>query len=112
MTRSLFVALTLLFLPAAGAPQDAGTPPNILLVIADDWSFGHAGAYGCSWVKTPAFDRVAREGVLFKNAFTSNPKCSPCRATLLTGRNSWQLEEAACHFGIFPSKFKVCPDLL
>src|SRR5262249_13698337 len=68
--------------------------PNILFVIADDWSHGHAGAYGCNWITTPNFDRVAREGVLFNNAFTSNPKCSPCRATILTGRNSWQLKEA------------------
>ena len=63
-------------------------------------------------MKTPNFDRVAREGVLFKNAFTSNPKCSPCRASILTGRNTWQLEEAACHAGIFSSKFAVYPDLL
>lgn len=86
--------------------------PNILLVIADDWSFGHAGAYGCEWIKTPAFDRVAREGVLFSHAFTNNPKCSPCRASLLTGRNTWQLEEAMCHFGVFPAKWPVYPDLL
>ncbi len=50
--------------------------------------------------------------MLFKNAFTSNPKCSPCRASILTGRNTWQLEEAACHNGIFPAKFAVYPDLL
>ncbi|MCF7785541.1 MAG: sulfatase [Prosthecobacter sp.] len=86
--------------------------PNILFVIFDDWGWQHAGAYGCDWVKTPNFDRVAKEGVLFKNAFTSNPKCSPCRATILTGRNSWQLEEAVCHGGIFPPKFAVYPDLL
>src|SRR3954463_2162511 len=87
--------------------------PNILFIIFDDWNGStHAGAYGCDWVKTPNFDRVAREGVLFKNAFTSNPKCSPCRASILTGRNSWQLEEAACHNGIFPRKFAVYPELL
>lgn len=86
--------------------------PNILFIIFDDFGWQHGGAYGCDWVKTPGFDRVAREGVLFKNAFTSNPKCSPCRASILTGRNTWQLEEAACHFGIFPSKFAVYPDLL
>ncbi len=39
--------------------------PNILFAIADDWSYGHAGAYGNRWVNTPAFDRVARAGVLF-----------------------------------------------
>ena len=86
--------------------------PNILFVIADDWSHGHAGAYGCTWIATPNFDRVAREGVLFNNAFTSNPKCSPCRATILTGRNSWQLKEAINHFSIFPNDFPVYPDLL
>lgn len=92
---------------AAEAPR-----PNILFIIFDDWSGNHAGAYGCKWINTPGFDRVAKEGVLFRNAFTSNPKCSPCRASILTGRNSWQLEEAVGHGGLFPSKFAVYPDLL
>jgi arylsulfatase A-like enzyme len=69
-------------------------------------------AYGCKFVNTPAFDRVAREGVLFNNAFTPNPKCSPSRACILTGRNTWELEEACCHNGVFPAKFAVYPDLL
>jgi arylsulfatase A-like enzyme len=87
--------------------------PNILFIIFDDWNGStHAGAYGCDWVKTPNFDRVAKEGVLFKNAFTSNPKCSPCRATILTGRNSWQLKEAVSHGGYFPPGFETYPDLL
>ena len=80
--------------------------PNILLAIADDWSWPHAGAYGCTWVKTPAFDRVAREGLLFARGYTPNAKCAPSRANLLTGRNSWQLEEAANHWCYFPEKFK------
>lgn len=94
------------------ADPQAARQPNLLLVIADDWSHGHAGAYGCPWIKTPAFDRVAREGVLFRHCFTNNPKCSPCRASLLTGRNTWQLEEAMCHFGVFPARWPVYPDLL
>ncbi len=93
---------------AADAP-----PPNILFIIFDDWNGStHAGAYGCDWIKTPNFDRVAREGVLFKNAFTSNPKCSPCRASILTGRNTWQLNEAVSHGGYFPAGFETYPDLL
>lgn len=83
----------------------SAAPPNILFAIADDWS-PHAGAYGTSWVKTPAFDRVAREGLLFKHAYTPNAKCAPSRACILTGRNSWQLEEAANHVCFFPAKFK------
>jgi len=97
---------------ASDAPAAQPRRPNILLVIADDWSYGHAGVYGCTWIKTPTFDRVAREGILFRNCFTSNPKCSPSRASLLTGRNSWQLEEAACHYGKFPAKWPVYPDVL
>lgn len=111
----LAVVIAITLAAAAGAragQQDAAKRPNILFIIFDDWGWQHAGAYGCQWVKTPNFDRVAREGVLFKHAFTSNPKCSPCRASLLTGRNTWQLEEAICHNGILPSKFAVYPDLL
>jgi len=86
--------------------------PNILFAIADDWGWPHAGAYGCDWVKTPHFDRIAKEGVLFKNAFTNNPKCSPSRASMLTGRNTWQLEEGMVHFSLMPKKWPVYPDLL
>lgn len=79
--------------------------PNILFAISDDQSWPHAGAYGTDWVKTPGFDRVAREGLLFHNAFTPNAKCAPSRACIITGRNSWQLEEAANHMPYFPLKF-------
>jgi len=102
-----------LLLLALAASAFAAERPNVLFIIFDDWNGStHAGAYGCSWVKTPNFDRVAREGVLFRNAFTSNPKCSPCRASILTGRNTWQTKEAVCHNGYFPDGFEVYPDLL
>ena len=79
--------------------------PNILIAIGDDISYPHMGAYGCTWIKTPGFDRVASDGILFRNAYTPNSKSSPSRACLLTGRNSWQLEEAANHVPFFPPKF-------
>ncbi|HUR57445.1 MAG TPA: sulfatase [Opitutaceae bacterium] len=105
--------LLLVFCAIALISRAADTSrPNILFIIFDDWGWQHAGAYGSTWVKTPNFDRVAREGVLFKNAFTSNPKCSPCRASILTGRNTWQLREAVSHGGMFPDGFEVYPDLL
>lgn len=84
--------------------------PNILFAIADDAS--HMSAYGHTFLNTPHFDRIAKEGVLFANAFTTNPKCAPSRASILTGRHTWQLEEACNHFGIFPNKFPVYTDLL
>lgn len=79
--------------------------PNILIAIGDDISFPHMSAYGCPWIETPGFDRVARDGILFQNAYTPNAKSSPSRACLLTGRNSWQLEEAANHVPYFPPRF-------
>ena len=86
--------------------------PNILFAIADDVSYPHMGAYGVKWVKTPAFDRVAGEGLLFDNAYTPNAKCAPSRAIILTGRNSWQLEEAGNHYPNFPKKFKTFVETL
>ncbi len=79
--------------------------PNILFCLADDAGM-HFGAYGCRWVRTPGFDRVAREGILMQRAYTPNSKCAPSRACILTGRNSWQLEQAANHSAYFPAKFK------
>lgn len=83
----------------------AAQKPNILIAITIDQSYPHASAYGCKWVKTPGFDRVADPGILFTNAYTPNAKCSPSRACILTGRNSWQLEEAANHVFFFQDKF-------
>jgi len=80
--------------------------PNILFCLADDAGM-HFGAYGCPWVTTPSFDRVANSGLLFTRAFTPNAKCAPSRASILTGRNSWQLEDAANHQCFFPARFKT-----
>jgi len=85
--------------------------PNILFAIADDWGL-HAGVYGTRWVNTPAFDRVAREGLLFRNAYTPMAKCAPSRAIVLTGRHLWQNEEAGNHMAVFPPKLKSWPEVL
>ncbi len=86
--------------------------PNLLLALADDAS--HFSAYGHRFVHTPHFDRVARDGVRFDAMFTTNPKCAPSRASLLTGMHTWQLEEACNHYCYFPGpdRFHVYPDLL
>ncbi|MGN7990024.1 sulfatase family protein [Pedobacter sp. 22226] len=86
--------------------------PNILFAIMDDVTYQHIGAYGCKWVKTPNFDRIARDGLLFKNAYTPNAKCAPSRSCIITGRNSWQLEEAGNHWSYFPSKFASFAEVL
>ena len=109
---SLPLFLSLLFSCAPAPQKPESKPPNILFAIADDASFPHMGAYGCSWVNTPGFDRVAQEGILFSHAYTPNAKCAPSRACILTGCNSWQLEEAANHVPHFPAKFKTYAEAL
>ena len=92
--------------------QTTTARPNILLAIADDWSWPHASAYGDPTVKTPVFDRVAREGALFTRAFAAAPSCTPSRAALLTGRYPHQLEEGGVLHGFLPARFPVYTDLL
>ncbi len=107
------IATILSLISCSGEPGvEATQRPNILFCIADDASYPHMGAYGTKWVSTPAFDRVAREGVLFTNAYTPNAKCAPSRASILTGRNSWQLKEAANHMPFFPPEFTTYVEAL
>lgn len=62
----------------------AGQRPNILWIIAEDAS-PDIGPYGEKLIKTPAFDRLAREGITFTQAFTTAPVCSPSRSALIAG---------------------------
>jgi N-sulfoglucosamine sulfohydrolase len=86
--------------------------PNILFCLADDWSWPHASIAGDKVIKTPTFDRVARQGVLFENAFVSSPSCTPSRGAILTGQWHWRLEEGGNLWSTLPVKFAVYPDLL
>jgi len=98
---------------SASQPLAAERPPNIILAIADDWGWPHASAYGDRVVKTPNFDRVAREGVLFASAFVSSPSCTPSRGALITGQHFWRLAAGANLHSIWPERrFAEYPRLL
>jgi arylsulfatase A-like enzyme len=86
--------------------------PNILFLMADDWSWPHAGALGDAVVKTPTFDRVAREGVMFANAHAAAPSCTPSRMAIVTGQWHWRLQEAANLGGSLREGVPVYPELL
>ena len=85
LSASLFASLT----------ARADERPNILFCLADDWGWPHAGAYDDPVVETPAFDRIAREGVLFERAFISSPSCTPSRNAILTGQQFYRLGQGA-----------------
>lgn len=94
------------------AAPKADKRPNVLFCIADDAAWLHFGAYGCKWVKTPVFDRVAAQGVVFDNCYTPNAKSAPSRAILLTGLYPWQLGPAGNHICHFPEDVKVFTEVL
>jgi N-sulfoglucosamine sulfohydrolase len=87
-------------------------PPNILVAISDDQSYIHAGSYGYTQVRTPVFDSLAKEGILFTRVFSASPMCSVSRASLLTGRNPWQNGEAGQHNSLFPAELVTYTDIL
>jgi arylsulfatase A-like enzyme len=66
--------------------QSGGVRPDVIILLTDQQRADAFGAAGAEDVRTPAMDRLAREGVLFTRAFAAAPQCSPSRAALLTGR--------------------------
>jgi N-sulfoglucosamine sulfohydrolase len=86
--------------------------PNVLLILADNWKWPNAGVLGDSLAKTPTFDRIAREGVLFTHVFNPVPSCSPTRSCLLTGRYAHEIGERASLYSGFPKDTPVMTDLL
>jgi len=60
--------------------------PNVVIILFDDLGIGDLGAYGGKAIATPNLDRLAVEGLLFKNAYSPSPYCSASRAGLMTGR--------------------------
>ena len=95
-----------------GCKKDAHIRPNILFAIADDWGWPHAGAYGDPVVQTPAFDRVAQEGILFNHAYISAPSCTPSRNAILTGQYHWRLGPGASLWSTLDETTPVYPILL
>ena len=86
--------------------------PNILFAIADDWGWPHAGAYGDPVVQTPAFDRIAKEGILFNHAYISSPSCTPSRNAILTGQYHWRLGPGANLWSTLDPSTPVYPLIL
>jgi arylsulfatase A-like enzyme len=104
---ALALSVGLAAMSASGASR-----PNILLCIADDASWHHFRANGDPVVRTPAFDRVASEGMNFRFAFCSSPSCTPSRGALLTGQHFWRLGEGANLWSRWPNRAPVYPELL
>ncbi len=107
--RCLFVLAVFPLLFGASPREER---PNILFVMADDWSWLHVGAYGNGVVATPNMDRMALDGVVFEHAYVSSPSCTPSRASVLTGQWFWRLGEGGNLYGPLAARHPVYTDLL
>ena len=86
--------------------------PNLLLCIADDWGYPHAGCYGDRVVRTPNIDALAKQGVVFEKAFVSSPSCTPSRGAILAGQWHWRLGPGANLWCELPADFTSYVDRL
>lgn len=102
-------------LPAC-SPAGRETPqPNILFILTDDHSFQTLSAYGhpiSQMAPTPNLDRLAGEGMLFRQAFVENSISAPSRATLMTGMYSHHHGQGTLQYGIMDSTVTFFPELL
>ncbi len=81
-------ALALILLFAFSSEIDAQKRPNIVFILSDDHAYQAISAYGYGLNQTPNIDKLAAEGILFRNAFVNNSLCAPSRAAFLTGKYS------------------------
>ena len=81
------IGLLLIFLQQAKA--QVIERPNIILIMTDQHRADAVGYAGNSAIFTPNLDRLAADGVIFSNAYSSTPSCTPARAALLTGMSPW-----------------------
>jgi len=96
------LASLILSLFAAAASAADVERPNILFFFADDWGrfariyAEHGRTAGLNGIlKTPNLDRLAKSGVLFRNAHVNAPSCTPCRSSLLSGQHFWRTGRGA-----------------
>lgn len=92
MTNKLLIFGFFLLNIAATAQQKmrGSQQPNVVLIYADDIGYGDLSCYGSSQVKTPNADRLASQGLRFKNAYATSATCTPSRFSLMTGEYAWR----------------------
>ena len=73
-------------LAAQSAQGSSPRPPNIVVILADDLGWNQVGYHGSTFYETPQLDRLAAQGMQFRQAYSAAPICSPTRAALMTGR--------------------------
>jgi N-sulfoglucosamine sulfohydrolase len=100
-----FIGGTLIISSCKSEDRESSVQPNILIAISDDQSFAHTSFAGCKFISTPAFDKVAKSGIYFKNCWAASPGSAPSRSALVTGRYHWQNEQSGQHASSWMKKY-------
>ena len=103
--KELMISLLILFTISCKAQHEELKRPNILFAISDDQSYAHTSFAGCNFIETPAFDRIAQEGIYFTNCYSGSPGCAPSRSSIVTGRYPWQNEQSGQHASSWMKKY-------
>ena len=86
MRRALLLSLLLAASATAWAQANEARRPNIIYIFTDQQSATMMSCTGNPWLKTPAMDYLAANGVRFERAYTTNPVCVPARTSMMTGK--------------------------
>ena len=99
MRSSLVLFLTFAGLGGGPPTAAAAEKPNVVFLLADDLGYGDLGCTGHPYAKTPAIDRLARDGTLFHNFYVAGATCCPSRAGLMTSRFPASFQKYPASFG-------------
>ena len=107
----LILAITSIQCVENKEPVIEGLRPNIVFIFTDDHALQAISAYGSVINKTPNIDRLAVEGMTFRNAFCTNSICAPSRAVIQTGKHS-HLNGVIDNIQVFDSAQVTFPKLM
>lgn len=102
---TIAISVTVLTLAHHSEAKAAAETPNVVLIMADDLGWKDLHCYGNHKLDTPHIDRLAREGLLFTDAYSAAPVCTPTRAALMTGESPARLN-ITNHAGGHPPNFQ------
>ena len=91
IVKLLYPLLFLILTDCANKAEKPPKKPNVLFILVDDLGWKDLGCYGSSFYETPNIDRLASQSFRFTNAYSSNPVCSPTRASIMTGKHPSRL---------------------
>ncbi len=112
VTLNIFLLACISFFSCEEKTEAPLTKPNFLILMSDNHYSDHLGCYGDKTVKTPAIDKIAKNGVRFTNAFCASPSCTPSRGAMLTGQEIWRLGEGANLWSSLPDSIPTYQDIL